>query len=47
MFGHGRDDWDTGDRLYPDDRDDLSGAEFDYVSGHSPATSDPWQSDTD
>ena len=46
MFGHGRDDWDTGDRLYPDSRDDLSGAEFGYVPEHSAAPRDPWQHDT-
>jgi hypothetical protein len=47
VFGHGRDDWETGDRLYPDDRDDLGGAEFTYVPGHSPAPADPWQNETD
>jgi hypothetical protein len=47
VFGHGRDDWDTGDDgLYPDDRDDLGGAEFDYVPGRSSAPPDPWQHDT-
>ena len=46
MFGQGRDDWDTGDRLYPVDRADLNGAEFDYAPGHSSATRDPWQHET-
>ena len=46
MFGHGRDDWDTGEDLYPDSRDDLGGAEFAYVPGHSSASRDPWQHDT-
>ena len=46
MFGHGRDDWDTGERLYPENRDDLGGPEFDYVPGHSSAPRDPWQHDT-
>jgi hypothetical protein len=46
VFGHGRDDWDTGDRLYPDNRDDLGEAEFAYVPGHSSAPRDPWQHDT-
>jgi len=46
VFGHGRDDWDAGDRLYPENRDDLNGAEFDYVPGHSSAPRDPWQHDT-
>lgn len=45
MFGHGRDDWDTGDRLYPVDRDDLEGSAFDYVAGHSSAPRDPWNYD--
>ena len=45
MFGHGRDDWDTGEAMYPDNRDDLGGAEFAYVPGHS-ASQDPWQHDT-
>ncbi len=46
MFGHGRDDWDTGERLYPDGRDDLAGVDFGYVPGHSSAPRDPWQHDT-
>jgi hypothetical protein len=46
VFGHGRDDWDAGDRLYPENRDDLNGAEFAYVPGHSSAPRDPWQHDT-
>ena len=46
MFGHGRDDWDAGDRLYPENRDDLNGTEFDYVPGHSSAPRDPWQHDS-
>ena len=45
MFGHGRDDWDTGDRLYPVDRDDLEGSAFDYVPGHSSASREPWNYD--
>jgi hypothetical protein len=45
VFGHGRDDWDTGDGLYPDNRDDLNGTEFSYVPGHSSASRDPWQND--
>jgi hypothetical protein len=45
VFGHGRDDWDTGDGLYPDSRDDLGGAEFGYVPGHSSSVRDPWQHD--
>jgi hypothetical protein len=46
VFGRGRDDWDTGDGLYSDDRDDLNGAEFGYVPGHSSAPRDPWQQDS-
>jgi len=46
VFGHGRDDWDTGDRLYPDNRDDLNGTEFGYVPGHSSAPRDAWQHDS-
>ena len=46
MFGHGRDDWDAGDQLYPDNRDDLSGAEFAYVPGHTSESRDQWQQDT-
>ena len=45
MFGHGRDDWDTGERLYPVDRDDLGGSGFDYVPGHSSAARDSWNHD--
>ena len=45
MFGHGRDDWDSGDRLYPVDRDDLTGTELDYAPGHSGGPVDPWQHD--
>lgn len=43
MFGHGRDDWDSGERPYPADRDDLSAPEFDYVGGHAAGPRDPWQ----
>ena len=45
MFGHGRDDWDAGDRLYPANRDDLSAPEFDYVGGHAGSPRDPWRHD--
>ena len=41
MFGHGRDDWDAGERLYPADRDDLSRADFDFGPAHAPAPRDP------
>ena len=46
MFGHGRDDWDMGEGLYPDSRDDLAGTDFAYVPGHSSGPRDPWQHDT-
>jgi len=42
VFGRGHDDWDTGDGLYPADRDDLGGSGFDYVPGHSSAPGDGW-----
>jgi hypothetical protein len=45
VFGRGRDDWDTGDGLYPVDRDDLGGPGFDYVPGHSSAPRDGWDYD--
>jgi hypothetical protein len=41
VFGHGRDDWDAAERLYPVDRDDLGGAEFDFAGGPGPAPQDP------
>ncbi len=43
MFGRGRDDWDAGEGLYPDNRDDLGVAEFSYVPGHSAGPRDAWQ----
>jgi hypothetical protein len=42
VFGRGRDDWDTSDRLFPVDRDDHGGSGFDYVPGHSSASRDGW-----
>jgi hypothetical protein len=45
VFGRGRDDWDTGDGLYPVDRDDLGGSGFDYVPGHSSVPRDGWDYD--
>jgi hypothetical protein len=44
VFGHGRDDWDSGERLYPVDRDDGRDREFDYAPGPS-APRDPWLHD--
>jgi hypothetical protein len=48
VFGHGRDDWDAGERLYPVSRDDLGAPDFDYVPGHASASAprDPWPNDS-
>ena len=45
MFGAGRDDWDSGERLYPGDRDDLSGPGFDFGAGFGSDRGDPWRSE--
>jgi hypothetical protein len=42
VFGHGRDDWDTGERLYPASRDELGAPEFDYAPGHAARPREPW-----
>jgi Protein of unknown function (DUF742) len=39
VFGAGRDEWDTGDRLYQGDRGGLPDSEFDFGAGF--ATSHP------
>jgi hypothetical protein len=44
VFGHGRDDWDAGERLIPATRDDIGGPEFDYAPGHA-SPRDSWQDD--
>ncbi len=41
MFGRGRDDWDTGERLYPADRDGFGGPD-----GFAPPPRDPWLHDS-
>jgi hypothetical protein len=46
VFGHGRDDWDAGERLFPASRDDIGGPEFDYAPGHASMPRDPWQNDS-
>ena len=46
MFGHGRDDWNAGERLYPPSRDDLGAPEIDYAPGHASAPRDVWQNDS-
>ncbi len=33
MFGAGRDDWDSSERLYSGDRSDLSGVGYDFGTG--------------
>jgi hypothetical protein len=45
VFGHGRDEWDTGERLYPANRDELGAPEFDYVPGHVARPREPWLQD--
>ena len=42
MFGAGRDDWDSGERLFAGDRGDLSGPGFDFGAGFGPDRGDPW-----
>ncbi len=46
MFGHGRDDWDAGERLYPPSRDDLGAPDFDYAPGHASPPRDPRLNDS-
>jgi hypothetical protein len=43
MLGRGRDDWDTGERLYPADRDGFGGPDV----GFAPSPRDPWLQDPD
>ena len=45
MLGHGRDDWDAGERLYPASRDELGAPEFDYAPGHAAPRLEPWLDD--
>jgi hypothetical protein len=42
VFGAGRDDWDSGERLFAGDRGDLSGPGFDFGAGFAPDGGDPW-----
>jgi hypothetical protein len=42
VFGHGRDDWDAGERLYPANRDELGAPEFDYAPGHAARPRENW-----
>ena len=46
MFGHGRDDWDAGERLFPATRDDIGGPEYDYAPEHASSSRDPWLNDS-
>jgi Protein of unknown function (DUF742) len=41
VFGPGRDDWDSGERLYPDDRNDVGRNGFGFSDGHNQAPFDP------
>jgi len=43
VFGNGRDDWDSGERLYAGDHGDLSGPGYEFGSGFPPDRGDPWQ----
>ena len=45
MFGHGRDDWDTGERLYPAIRDELGALEVDYAPGHAARSRESWSNE--
>jgi Protein of unknown function (DUF742) len=45
VFGHGRDDWDAGERLYPVSRD-LGAPELGYVPGHAAAPHAPRSNDS-
>ena len=42
MFGAGRDDWDSGERLFAGDRGDLSDPGFGFGAGFGPDRGDPW-----
>jgi Protein of unknown function (DUF742) len=42
VFGAGRDDWDSGERLYAGDRGDLSAPGFDFGAGFAQDGGDPW-----
>jgi hypothetical protein len=46
VFGHGRDDWDAGERLYPVSRDDLGPPEPDYAPGHASPPRGHWPNDS-
>lgn len=45
MFGHGRDDWDTGERLYPVIRDELGALDFDHAPAHAGRPRESWSTD--
>lgn len=43
MFGTGRDDWDSGERLYSGDHGDLSGPGYEFGAGFATDRGDAWQ----
>jgi len=45
VFGRGRDEWDTGDRLYPVNREELGAPVFEYAPGHAARPSEHWLSE--
>ena len=46
MFGRGRDDWDTGERLYPAGRDELGAPEYEYAPANATGQREPWLNDS-
>jgi hypothetical protein len=42
VFGRGRDDWDTGERLYPVNGDELGAPVFHYAPEHATREREPW-----
>jgi hypothetical protein len=42
VFGRGRDEWDTGDRLYSVNRDELGAPELEYAPGHAARPNGAW-----
>jgi hypothetical protein len=42
VFGRGRDDWDTGERLYPVNGDELGAPVFNYAPEHATRERDSW-----
>ena len=46
MFGRGRDEWDTGERLYPASRDENGAPEFEFAPGHTARSNEHWLTDS-